>query len=241
MVDGSGRFQKFPAMVAKWGFLKNGSNGRNFHYSRRSGSETIDNGCPALQVMNPKVDWFFDKDTPWKDAYQRLRSLLLATELTEELKWGCPCYQWNGKNVVLIHGFKNYCALLFHKGSLLDDSAGLLVQQTANVQAARQIRFASVHEVVKLERAVKGYVRQAIEVEKSGRKVTLKKTAEFAVPDEFARRLKGSVKLKKAFEALTPGRQRAYLLHFASAKQSKTREDRIDKSVERILAGQGLD
>lgn len=191
--------------------------------------------------MNPKVDWFFDKDTPWKEAYEKLRQILSGTGLTEELKWGCPCYTFDGKNVVLIHGFKEYCALLFHKGALLKDDAGILIQQTENVQVARQIRFASLHDVVRLQRQIKAYVLQAVEVEKSGLKVKMKKTAEFKMPDEFARRLKASPELKKAFQALTPGRQRGYLLHFSSAKQSKTREDRIERNVERILARQGLD
>ena len=190
--------------------------------------------------MNPKVNWFFDKDTPWKEAYEKLRLILLECGLTEELKWGHPCYTTNKKNVVLIHGFKHYCALLFHKGALLKDEAGILIQQTENVQAARQIRFTSVHEVVKLERKLKAYVHEATEVEKSGVKVTLKKTSEFKMPEEFAAKLKASPALKKAFRALTPGRQRGYLLYFSSAKQSKTREARIEKNVGRIMAGQGL-
>jgi uncharacterized protein YdeI (YjbR/CyaY-like superfamily) len=191
--------------------------------------------------MNPKVNWFFDKDTQWKEAYQTLRTILLDCGLTEELKWGCPCYTANGKNVVVIHGFKEYCALLFHKGALLKDEKGILVQQTENVQSARQIRFKSVQEIAKLERALKAYVHEAVEVEKAGLKVALKKTSEFKVPEEFARKLKVSPKLKKAFDGLTPGRQRGYLLYFSSAKQSKTREERIEKNVERIIAGKGLD
>lgn len=192
--------------------------------------------------MNPKVNWFFDKDTAWKDAYERLRAILLdpALGLAEELKWGCPCYTINGKNVVLMHGFKEYCALLFHKGALLQDAQGLLVQQTENVQSARQMRFQSVHEVARLRRVIAAYVREAVAAERAGRKVILKQTAEFAVPEEFARRLESSPELRRAFASLTPGRQRGYLLYFAGAKQSKTREARIDQHVERILAGQGL-
>jgi uncharacterized protein YdeI (YjbR/CyaY-like superfamily) len=191
--------------------------------------------------MNPKVNWFFDKDTSWKEAYQKLRIILLDGRLTEELKWGCPCYTINKKNVVLIHGFNDYCALLFHKGALLKDEQGILVQQTENVQSARQIRFKSVHEIVKLERVLKAYIHEAVEVEKAGLKVALKKTSEFEMPEEFALKLKALPELKKAFNALTPGRQRGYLLYFSSAKQSKTREARIEKNVKRILAGKGLE
>ena len=191
--------------------------------------------------MNPSVNWFFDKDTPWKEAYEQLRIILLDCGLTEELKWGCPCYTTNKKNVVLIHGFKDYCALLFHKGALLKDEEGILVQQTENVQAARQVRFRSVHEINRLECALKAYIREAAEVEKSGMKVTLKTTSEFKMPEEFAVKLKASPALKRAFRALTPGRQRGYLLYFSSAKQRQTREARIEKNLERIMAGQGLD
>ncbi len=187
--------------------------------------------------MNPKADWFFDKDTPWKEAYRRLRTIVLDCGLTEDLKWGCPCY----KNVVLIHGFKEYCALLFHKGALLKDAERMLVQQTENVQAARQIRFRSVDEVNQRERALSEYIREAAQVEMAGLKVALKKTVEFKMPEEFALKLKASPALKKAFQALTPGRQRGYLLHFSSAKQSATRVARIERNVERIMAGRGLD
>jgi len=192
-------------------------------------------------AMNPKVNWFFDSDTPWKKAYQRLRTILLNCGLTEDLKWGCPCYAVNEKNVVLIHGFKEYCALLFHKGALLRDAEGILVQQTENVQSARQIRFRSVDEVNRLERILSEYVREAAQVEMAGLKVPLKKTSEFKMPEEFALKLKASPALKKAFHALTPGRQRGYLLHFSSAKQSATREARIERNVERIMAGRGLE
>jgi uncharacterized protein YdeI (YjbR/CyaY-like superfamily) len=191
--------------------------------------------------MNPKVDWFFDKDTPWKRAYAKLRAILLDCGLAEELKWGCPCYTFRNKNVVLIHGFNEYCALLFPKGALLKDADGILVRQTENVQSARQIRFRSAHEVGRMARLLKAYVRQAVAVEEAGLKVTFKKTSEFKVPEEFARQLKASPALKKAFSALTPGRQRGYLLHFASAKQSQTRQARIERNVQRILAGKGLE
>lgn len=191
--------------------------------------------------MNPKVNFFFDKDTPWRDSYEALRKIVLSCGLVEELKWGCPCYTENGLNVVLIHGFKEYCALLFHQGALLEDDAGILIQQTANVQAARQVRFAGVHDVVRLERVLKKYIRRAVEAERAGLKVALKKTTEYEMPEEFAARLKKSAGLKKAFAALTPGRQRGYLLHFAGAKRSETRVARIEKNLERILAGKGLD
>jgi len=191
--------------------------------------------------MNPRVNWFFEKDTQWKEAYERLRTILLGCGLTEELKWGCPCYTINGKNVVLIHGFKEYCALLFPKGALLKDAKRILVQQTENVQSARQVRFRRVSEVNKLGRVLADYVREAAEVEMAGLKVQLKKTSEFKMPDEFARKLKASPTLKKAFHALTPGRQRGYLLHFSSAKQAATREARIERNAERIMAGKGLE
>lgn len=191
--------------------------------------------------MNPKVDRFFNKDTKWKEEFRRLRDLALDSGLSEELKWGHPCYTFKGKNVVLIHGFKDYCALLFHKGVLLRDVAGILIQQTENVQGARQVRFTSLKEIKKLAPVLRAYIHEAVEVERSGRKVPMKKTAEFAMPEEFAAQLKKMPALKKAFQGLTPGRQRAYLLYFSSAKQAKTREARIEKNVERILDGKGLD
>jgi len=191
-------------------------------------------------TMNPKVNWFFEKESPWQEAYSLLRDIALDCGLTEELKWGCPCYTVGGRNVVLIHGFKEYCALLFFKGALLDDPKGLLVQQTENVQSARQIRFTSAREVQKLERVLKTYIRNAADVETSGRKVVLKQTKEFSMPAEFATRLKASPALKQAFDALTPGRQRAYLLHFSSATQSATRAARVERNEARILEGKGL-
>ncbi len=200
--------------------------------------------------MNPKVDWFFKKDTPWKEEYQRLRKIVLACGLTEELKWGCPCYTCpiessrralESANIVLIHGFKEYCALLFHKGALLKDPKGILIQQTKNVQSARQIRFRHVDQIVDTESVLKSYIREAIKAEKAGLKVAFKKVAEFAMPDEFKHVLDKAPALKKAFKALTPGRQRGYLLYFASARQSKTREAQIEKYKPKILKGKGLE
>lgn len=191
--------------------------------------------------MNPKVDWFFAKDTKWQEAFQLLRDIALESGLTEELKWGHPCYTLKGKNVFLMHGFKEYCALLFHKGVLLKDDHKLMIQQTENVQGGRQIRFTSTKEIVKLAPVLAQYMQEAILVEQSGKKVPMKKTAEFVMPAEFAKTLKDMPELKKAFQALTPGRQRGYLLHFAGAKQAKTREARIEKNLERILEGKGLD
>lgn len=190
--------------------------------------------------MNPKVDFFFNKTSKWQQEYALLRKIILQTELTEELKWGCPCYTFQKTNVVLIHGFKEYCALLFHKGALLKDTDALLIQQTENVQAARQIRFTSLQQIKDLESTLKSYIYEAIEVERAGLKVELKKTSEFNIPDEFRQVLDEYVELKTAFEALTPGRQRGYLLHFAQPKQSKTRESRIEKCIPRILEGKGL-
>lgn len=191
--------------------------------------------------MNPKVDRFFAKEGPWQACFATLRELALESGLTEELKWGHPCYTLKGKNVILMHGFKDYCALLFHKGVLLKDDHKLLVQQTPNVQSARQIRFTSEKQLLKLAPVLRAYIQQAIAVEQSGKQVVLKRTAEFDMPVEFAKALKQMPALKKAFDALTSGRQRGYLLYFGSAKQSATREARIEKHVARILAGKGLD
>ena len=190
--------------------------------------------------MNPKVDFFFDKASQWQDEYKQLRMIVLDCGLTEELKWGVPCYTFKKSNVVLIHGFKEYCALLFHKGALLSDSEGILVQQTKNVQAARQVRFANVQEIVEKEAILKAYIYEAIEVEKAGLKVDLKKTKEFDTPEEFQKKLDEVPELKAAFESLTPGRQRGYLLHFSQAKQSKTRKSRVEKCMEQILQGKGV-
>jgi uncharacterized protein YdeI (YjbR/CyaY-like superfamily) len=190
--------------------------------------------------MNPKVDFYFDKAEKWQKEVEKLRTIALDCPLTEELKWGCPCYTFQESNIVLIHVFKEYCALLFFKGSLLNDPNDILIQQTKNVQAARQIRFTNLREIVKLESVVKAYIYEAIEVERAGLKVKLKKATEFPVPEEFQKRLDKKPVLKKAFYALTPGRQRGYLLHFAAPKQSKTREARIDKCTPMIMQGKGL-
>ena len=190
--------------------------------------------------MNPKVDFYFSKAKKWQEELERLRMIVLDCGLTEELKWGVPCYTFEKSNIVLMHGFKEYCALLFFKGALLNDAKGILIQQTKNVQAARQIRFTSVREIVKLKPILKAYIYEAIEVEKAGLKVPLKKTKEFNIPEEFQNRLNKNPALKKAFNALTPGRQRAYLLYFSAPKQSKTREARVEKCVPQILRGKGL-
>lgn len=191
--------------------------------------------------MNPKVDFFFNKAKQWKEELELLRQIALDCQLTEELKWGCPCYTYENSNIVLIHAFKEYCAYLFFKGALLKDPKGILIQQTENVQSARQVRFTSASEIKKLAPALKKYIFEAVEVEESGVKVEMKKTADFPVPEEFQSKLDKMPALKKAFEALTPGRQRGYLFHFNSAKQSKTREARVEKYVEQILAGKGLE
>jgi len=190
--------------------------------------------------MNPKVDWYFDKAEKWQKELRQLREIALDCGLTEELKWGCPCYVHEGTNVVLIHAFKEYCAFLFFKGALLQDKNELLIQQTKNVQAARQIRFTNTKEITKMDRTLKAYIYEAIEVEKAGLKVKLKKTEAFDMPEEFQKKLHKSKTLKAAFEKLTPGRQRAYLLYFAAAKQSATRESRIEKYTQQILDGKGL-
>ena len=191
--------------------------------------------------MNPKVNFFFEKAKKWQEELDKLRILILDCDLDEELKWGVPCYTYEKSNIILIHAFKDYCAVLFFKGALLKDTKGILIQQTENVQAARQIRFTNIREIVELKATLKAYIREAIELEKAGLKVNLKKTAEFNVPDEFQNKLDKIPALKKAFNALTPGRQRGYLLYFSSAKQSKTRESRIEKYMQQILAGKGLD
>jgi uncharacterized protein YdeI (YjbR/CyaY-like superfamily) len=188
---------------------------------------------------NPKVDFFF-RAKKWQAEFKKLRTIILDCGLTEELKWGVPCYTFQSSNVVLIHGFKEYCAILFIKGVLLKDARGILIQQTKNVQAGRQIRFTNVRQVVELETVLKAYIKQAIQVEKAGLKVIHKKTAEFTIPAEFQRRLDASPALRTAFEALTPGRQRAYLFYFSQPKLSKTRESRVEKCIEQILDGMGL-
>lgn len=194
-----------------------------------------------MKSPNPKVDWFFNKATPWQKEYKKLRAIVLSCGLVEELKWGCPCYTHEGSNIVLIHGFKTYCALLFHKGALLKDTKKLLIQQTENVQSARQIRFTHIDEITDNEKVLRAYIKEAIKVEAAGTKVEFKKVSEFKMPTEFKRVLDTTPSLKKAFESLTPGRQRGYLLHFSSAKQAKTREARIEKYVPYIMKGKGLD
>jgi uncharacterized protein YdeI (YjbR/CyaY-like superfamily) len=193
-----------------------------------------------MKIMNPTTDWFFKKKTKWQDAYSELRILILDCGLSEELKWGCPCYTIGKSNIVLIHGFKDYCALLFMQGALLKDTKKILVQQTENVQAARQIRFKSVEEILKIKSTIKAYVKEAIAIEKAGLKVALKKTIEYKIPEEFQIVLNDMPELKKAFRALTPGRQRGYLLYFSAPKQAKTRETRIEKYLQQILDGKGL-
>lgn len=190
--------------------------------------------------MNPKVDFYFNKAKKWQEELEQLRTFVLDCGLTEELKWGVPCYTFEKRNIVLIHVFKEYCALLFFKGALLNDANGILIQQTKNVQAARQIRFTSVREIVKMKPILKAYIYEAIEVEKAGLKVNLKKTTEFTIPEEFQNKLDKIPILKAAFDALTPGRQRAYILYFSAPKQSKTRESRIEKCMQQILNGKGL-
>ncbi len=190
--------------------------------------------------MNPKLDFFFEKEGKWQDEFKHLRKIILSCGLNEELKWGQPCYTFQKSNIVLIHGFKEYCALLFFKGALLQDEAGVLIRQTENVQSARQIRFTQLKEIEKLQRTIKAYIHEAIEVEKAGLKVELKKTEAFPMPEEFQQQLKKKPSLKKAFEALTPGRQRAYLLYFSQPKQSTTRVSRIEKYTNAILSGKGL-
>ena len=191
--------------------------------------------------MNPKVEFFFSKAKKWREEFEKLRIIILDCPLAEELKWGKPCYTFQGSNIVLIHGFKEYCALLFMKGALLKDAHGILIQQTKNVQAARQIRFTHVREIAGMETILKAYIDEAMEVEKAGLKVNYKKTAEFTIPEEFQNKLNEKPALKTAFNALTPGRQRAYIFYFSAPKQSKTRESRIEKCMPQILNGKGLD
>ena len=190
--------------------------------------------------MNPKVDFFFTKAKKWQEEYEKLRTIVLDCGLTEELKWGVPCYTFQDSNVVLIHGFKEYCALLFHKGVLLKDTEDILIQQTENVQAARQIRFTSLQQIEEMEATLKAYIHEAVEVQKAGLEVPMKKTADFDMPEEFQNALDEDPELKEAFESLTPGRQRGYLLYFSGARQSKTRVSRIEKYTPHILSGKGL-
>ena len=194
-----------------------------------------------MNTMNPKVDSFFNSAKKWHDEYEKLRAIVLDCGLNEEYKWMHPCYTFEKKNIVLIHGFKEYCAILFFKGVLLKDAKHILIQQTENVQAGRQVRFTNVNEIMKQERILKAYIYEAIEVEKAGLKVNLKKTSDFKIPEEFQNKLDKNSVLKTAFEALTPGRQRAYIFYISQPKQSKTREARIEKYKQQILNGKGLD
>ncbi|MEO5564111.1 MAG: DUF1801 domain-containing protein [Chitinophagaceae bacterium] len=190
--------------------------------------------------MNPKVDFYFDKAKKWQKEVEQLRTIVLECGLNEELKWGVPCYTFENKNIVLIHVFKEYCAFLFFKGVLLNDPNGILIQQTKNVQVARQIRFTNVRELAKMKSILKSYIYEAIEVERAGLKAKLKKSSEFVMPEEFKKKLDKTPALKTAFKALTPGRQRGYLLFFSAPKQSKTREARVEKYRKQILSGKGL-
>ncbi len=194
----------------------------------------------AKSKTNPKVDFYFNKAKRWQKEFEKLRTIVLDCGLTEELKWGCACYSIRDKNIVLIHGFKEYCALLFFKGALLNDTEGILIQQTKNVQAGRQVRFTNVAQIVAMKSILKSYVHEAIEVEKAGLKVKFKKTAEFKMAEELQEKLDASHALRSAFAGLTPGRQRAYKLYFSAPKQSKTREARIEKYLPQILKGKGL-
>ncbi len=194
-----------------------------------------------MNNKNPKVDWFFTTAKKWRVELEKLRTIVLGCDLTEELKWGVPCYTLQKSNIVLIHAFNDYCALLFFKGALLNDANGILIQQTKNTQASRQIRFTDPGEILEMETIVKAYIQEAIEVDKSGVKVAFKQTSEFTIPEEFQSKLDASPVLKAAFDALTPGRRRAYLLYFSAAKQAKTRESRVEKCMRRILDGKGLD
>ena len=193
-----------------------------------------------MNRMNPKVDAFLSRTEKWRKEFETLRTILLGCGLNEDFKWMHPCYTFEKRNIVLIHGFKEYCALLFFKGALLKDANGILVQQTRNVQAARQIRFTHVREIAKLERTLKAYVFEAVEVEKAGLKVKYKRTSDFSIPGEFQNKLDKIPALKAAFDRLTPGRQRAYLFYFSQPKQSKTRASRVEKHVQQILKGKGL-
>ena len=193
-----------------------------------------------MSELNPKVDAFIGREKKWQAEFTALREIALDTPLAEDLKWGVPCYTLNGKNVVLIHGFKEYCAMLFVKGALVKDPAGIMIIQTENVQSARQIRFTHVDQITEMAHIIKGYILQAIEVEKSGAKVEFKGASEFKLAEEFRGALDADPALKSAFEKLTPGRQRAYLLHFSQPKTSATRQARVDKAVPQIMAGKGL-
>lgn len=192
--------------------------------------------------MNAQAEQFFKNSRKWNEEYNLLRKIILENKsLEEDYKWMHPCYTFEGKNVVLIHGFKAYCALLFHKGALLKDPKSILIQQTENVQSARQIRFTNAEQIVKLKSVIKDYLKQAVEIEKSGKKIELKKVADYPIPEEFQQALNDDKELNKAFYALTPGRQKGYLFYFNQAKQSQTRQTRIEKYYQKILDRKGID
>lgn len=193
-----------------------------------------------MNGMNPKVDAFFSKTKKWREELEKLRTIILDCGLTEELKWGKPCYTVQNSNIVILQGFKDFCALLFTKGALLKDPNGILEKPGENTQAARRIPFTNTREIVEMQTILKAYIHEAIEAEKSGLKVNFKKTTEFIIPEEFQNRLDELPALKTAFDALTPGRQRAYILYFTAPKQSKTRESRVEKCMQQILSGKGL-
>jgi len=209
---------------------------------KQAQQKVIEEGCSFMttSVMNPKVDEYLSKAKKWQEEFEKLRMIILDCELTEELKWGVPCYTFQKGNIVLIHGFKEYCAILFIKGALLHDAQGILIRQTENVQAARQIRFTNAEEIVSMQTILKAYIYEAIEVEKAGLEVDFKKNTEFIIPEEFQTKFDEIPAIKTAFEALTPGRQRAYIFYFSAPKQSKTRESRVEKCVQQILNGKGL-
>ncbi|HEX8816041.1 MAG TPA: YdeI/OmpD-associated family protein [Terriglobales bacterium] len=194
-----------------------------------------------MNQPNPKVDTLIKKSKKWQEEFETLRQIVLESPLAEDVKWGQACYALDGKNVVLIHGFKDYCALLFFKGALLKDPRHILIQQTENVQSARQIRFTNARDIVAMKSTLKAYIQEAIDAEKSGAKIKLKKTSDYKVPEEFQKRLDQNAALKRAFAALTPGRQHGYLYYFSSAKQPQTREARVEKYIPQILKGKGLD
>jgi uncharacterized protein YdeI (YjbR/CyaY-like superfamily) len=198
-------------------------------------------GTQEMNRTNPKVDFYFENAEKWRMEFERLRSIILACPLIEDLKWGCPCYTFEDKNIILIHGFKDYCAVLFFKGALLKDAKGVLIQQTANVQAGRQIRFTNAQEITEMETILKTYIHEAMDIEKAGLKVNFRQNSELSFPEEFKNKLDADAALKTAFAALTPGRQRAYALYFSAPKQSKTRDSRVEKHIPRILQGKGLD
>jgi uncharacterized protein YdeI (YjbR/CyaY-like superfamily) len=193
-----------------------------------------------MNELNPEVDAFLREAEKWREEMAKLRMIVLDCQLKEDLKWGKPCYSFQKNNIVIIQGFKKYCALMFFKGALLEDANGILIAPGKNTQAGRQVRFTDVQEIVELEPILKAYINEAIEAENAGLEVNFKETSEYSIPEEFQNKLDETTGLKTAFEALTPGRQRAYMLYFSGAKQSKTRESRVEKYIPHILNGKGL-